>query len=73
MRPKNDDVACVLSVIPTEHPCGAAYRQVNQVLRELHREDHNTARMMKNTPVPELGNRTLQEAVLAVDAEKVLL
>ena len=71
MCPENDDVADALSSSVVRFP-SAEYRRVLDALRELNPDDHQIARRMKGTRVPELGNRTLEEAVLAGDAEKCL-
>ncbi len=72
VRLKNDDMADALSTSSTASPPSAAYRRVLDALRELNPDDHQIARRMKDTRVPELDNRTLEEAVLAGDAEKAL-
>ncbi|KGO99844.1 hypothetical protein N791_09905 [Lysobacter defluvii IMMIB APB-9 = DSM 18482] len=65
-------MADALSTSSTASPPSAAYRRVLDALRELNPDDHQIARRMKDTRVPELDNRTLEEAVLAGDAEKAL-
>lgn len=72
MRPKNDDVADVLNASPGEPPPSAAYRQVLDALRQLNPDELDVESRMKDTSIPALGNRTLEEAVLAGDAEKAL-
>lgn len=69
MCPENNDVADALSSSVEPFP-NASYRRVLYALRELNPYDQQIGRRMKDTRIPELGNRTLEEAVLAGDAEK---
>lgn len=56
----------------SQGPDSEAYRQVLEALRELRPDDPDFALKMKDTPIRELGDRTLEEAVRAGDAEKAL-
>lgn len=72
MRPQDDGFPESLNASQGDRPPCAAYRQVLDALRELHPDDHQIARRMKDTRVPELGNQTLEEAVLAGDGKQAL-
>lgn len=62
MRPKSDDVADASHASPAEPPDRAAYRQVRDALRQLNPDERDVERRMKDISVPELGNRTLEDA-----------
>lgn len=72
MRPKKDDAVAGTAEARNEGRDGTAYRQVLEALQQLRPNDKSVALTMRVTPIRELGNQTLEQAVLAGEAEKAL-